>query len=57
MHGQLGHGNPEDCLVPTHVRDLLNVGVVKVAGGYAHSLALTEAVSCFVCIYLYDYTI
>ncbi|XP_005100274.1 uncharacterized protein LOC101858037 isoform X2 [Aplysia californica] len=43
VHGQLGHGNPEDCLVPTHVRDLLNVGVVKVAGGYAHSLALTES--------------
>ncbi|GFO46551.1 X-linked retinitis pigmentosa GTPase regulator-like protein [Plakobranchus ocellatus] len=43
VHGQLGHGNPEDCLIPTHVRYLMNKGVVKVAAGYAHSLALTES--------------
>ncbi|CAL1526241.1 unnamed protein product [Lymnaea stagnalis] len=42
VHGQLGHGNPEDCLIPTHVAYLLSLGVVKVAGGYAHSIVLTE---------------
>ncbi|XP_059167595.1 uncharacterized protein LOC131949741 [Physella acuta] len=42
VHGQLGHGNPEDCLIPTHVRFLLSLSVVKIAGGYAHSLVLTE---------------
>ena len=45
MHGQLGHGNPEDCLVPTHVADLLNENIIKVAGGYAHSLVLSDSVS------------
>ncbi|KAK3793681.1 hypothetical protein RRG08_000409, partial [Elysia crispata] len=43
VHGQLGHGNPEDCLIPQHIHYLMNTGVVKVAAGYAHSLALTEA--------------
>ncbi|GFR62447.1 X-linked retinitis pigmentosa GTPase regulator-like protein [Elysia marginata] len=43
VHGQLGHGNPEDCLIPQHVRYLMNFGIVKVAAGYAHSLALTES--------------
>lgn len=43
VHGQLGHGNPEDCLIPQHVRYLMNSGVVKVEAGYAHSLALTES--------------
>ncbi|RUS76283.1 hypothetical protein EGW08_015955 [Elysia chlorotica] len=43
VHGQLGHGDPEDCLIPQHVRYLMNTGVVKVAAGYAHSLALTES--------------
>ncbi|XP_055882453.1 uncharacterized protein LOC106072788 isoform X4 [Biomphalaria glabrata] len=43
VHGQLGHGNPEDCLIPKHVTYLLNLAVVQIAGGYAHSLVLTES--------------
>ncbi|CAG5123144.1 unnamed protein product, partial [Candidula unifasciata] len=42
VHGQLGHGHPEDCLIPTHVHHLMNVAVVKLSAGYAHTLVLTE---------------
>ncbi|KAH9487798.1 E3 ubiquitin-protein ligase herc2, partial [Bulinus truncatus] len=43
VHGQLGHGDPEDCLTPKHVAYLLNLVVVRIAGGYAHSLVLTDS--------------
>ncbi|BFZ08491.1 hypothetical protein BsWGS_11531 [Bradybaena similaris] len=43
VHGQLGHGHPEDCLIPTHVHHLLNMGVVKLSAGYAHTVVLTES--------------
>ncbi|WAR18296.1 UVR8-like protein [Mya arenaria] len=42
VHGQLGHGDTEEQLVPKCVSDLENQTIVKVAGGYCHSLVLNS---------------
>ncbi|XP_066977606.1 uncharacterized protein ca isoform X2 [Macrobrachium rosenbergii] len=43
VHGQLGNGSVEDCLVPTLVKKLSKERVVLAEGGYAHSVAMTAA--------------
>jgi hypothetical protein len=45
VHGQLGHGSPEDELVPKCIQSLTARTVVRAAAGYCHSLVLTELVS------------
>lgn len=42
IHGQLGHGDVEDRLIPHLVKSLTNKHVFKIAGGYIHSLVLTS---------------
>ncbi|KAK7503604.1 hypothetical protein BaRGS_00005143, partial [Batillaria attramentaria] len=42
VHGQLGHGDPEDRLTPECIVHLNGRSIIRVAGGYCHSLALTE---------------
>ncbi|XP_041350104.1 uncharacterized protein LOC121369224 isoform X2 [Gigantopelta aegis] len=42
VHGQLGHSDPEDRLVPTLIKTLSGKNIVRIAAGYCHSLALTE---------------
>lgn len=42
VHGQLGHGGIEDALVPTHVQALSDKQIIKVCGGYCHTLALSS---------------
>jgi alpha-tubulin suppressor-like RCC1 family protein len=44
VHGQLGHGNPEDCLIPKKIEALSDKHVTSLSGGYCHSLALTSQV-------------
>ncbi|XP_071444865.1 uncharacterized protein ca [Hetaerina americana] len=43
VYGQLGHGNVEDCIVPTLVQalDEMQAHVTSICGGHCHSLALT----------------
>lgn len=41
VHGQLGNGNVEDCLVPTLVKRLIKKHIVLADGGYAHSVAMS----------------
>lgn len=42
VYGQLGHGDVEDCVVPTIVKALLGkVKITRICGGHCHSLALT----------------
>lgn len=43
VHGQLGHGDPEDRLTPDRIVHLNGRSVTMVAAGYCHSLVLTEA--------------
>ena len=45
VHGQLGHGDPEDRLVPTLNKSLSDKSIVRIAAGYCHSLALTQQVN------------
>ncbi|KAL5013415.1 hypothetical protein ScPMuIL_007685 [Solemya velum] len=42
VHGQLGHGNIDDCLVPTRVTTLSDKQIISVAVGYCHSVALSS---------------
>ncbi|KAL8577369.1 hypothetical protein ACOMHN_038273 [Nucella lapillus] len=42
VHGQLGHGDPEDQLWPRCVQHLVGRNVVRAALGYCHTLVLTE---------------
>lgn len=41
-HGQLGHNNTKDCLVPTSVTDLLGIDIRMIAAGDDHMMACTE---------------
>ena len=62
VHGQLGHGDTEERLVPKVISSFSNQTITKVAVGYCHSLALNSQV-CFslalpsqVCLmYLYNF--
>ena len=45
MHGQLGHGDPEDQLLPKSIHSLSSRNMVRAAAGYCHSLVLSELVS------------
>ena len=49
IHGQLGHGDVEEKLVPQHVKALANKNVVRVSGGYNHSIVLTSQVHVLSC--------
>ena len=49
IHGQLGHGDVEEKLIPQHVKALTNKNVVRVAGGYNHSIVLTSQVHVLSC--------
>ncbi|KAL4238144.1 hypothetical protein ACF0H5_002856 [Mactra antiquata] len=42
VHGQLGHGDTEEMLIPKLVSSLTNMSIVKVATGYCHTLALNS---------------
>ena len=52
IHGQLGHGDVEEKLVPQHVKALANKNVVRVAGGYNHTIILTSQVHVVSCFFL-----
>ena len=45
VHGQLGLGNIEDALLPSHVSTLAMSDVIQMAAGYSHTVVLTSAVS------------
>ncbi|XP_076469360.1 uncharacterized protein LOC143299801 isoform X3 [Babylonia areolata] len=42
VHGQLGHGDPEDQLSPRCIQRLVGRNIVRAAAGYCHSLVLSE---------------
>nr|XP_022297301.1 uncharacterized protein LOC111106775 isoform X2 [Crassostrea virginica] len=42
VHGQLGHGNVEDAVIPTKVKALTQLHVTHIQAGYCHSVVLTE---------------
>ncbi|KAG8235979.1 hypothetical protein J437_LFUL015133, partial [Ladona fulva] len=43
VYGQLGHGDVEDCVVPTVVKALQGKEkITRICGGHCHSLALTD---------------
>ena len=44
VHGQLGHGNVEDAVIPTKVKALTQLHVTHIQAGYCHSVVLTEQV-------------
>lgn len=59
VHGQLGHGDTDERLVPTPVTALDSQFIVKIAAGYGHSLILNKQVNyelisenVFIAIYL-----
>ncbi|XP_053407428.1 uncharacterized protein LOC123565052 isoform X2 [Mercenaria mercenaria] len=41
VHGQLGHGDTEERLVPKLITSFSNQSIIKIATGYCHTLALT----------------
>ncbi|XP_064605669.1 uncharacterized protein LOC135470577 [Liolophura sinensis] len=41
VHGQLGHGTAEDCLVPTKIFALSSKMVTRISAGYCHTVILT----------------
>ena len=45
VHGQLGHGDIEDCLEPRKIEALSNKNIMTLCGGYCHTLALSSQVS------------
>ena len=46
IHGQLGHGNPDNVSVPKEILALKGHMVVTVRGGQGHSVVLTRKVWC-----------
>ena len=42
VHGQLGHGDVEDQILPKLVNQLSKSAIVGISAGYAHSGALTN---------------
>ena len=50
VHGQLGHGDPEDQLFPKCIQELSGRNIIRAAAGYCHSLVLGELVSQCVCL-------
>lgn len=42
VHGQLGHGSPDDQLIPCFIQHLCEEVIVQVSGGYCHSLVLSD---------------
>ncbi|KAJ8301898.1 hypothetical protein KUTeg_020885 [Tegillarca granosa] len=40
VHGQLGHGNPDDLLIPTKVKALSDDTITQISAGYCHTLVL-----------------
>lgn len=51
VHGQLGHGDPEDQLTPKRIEALSDKQITSISGGYCHTLALSSQVS-FINMYL-----
>eukprot|EP01103_Thecamoeba_quadrilineata_P018022 TRINITY_DN664_c0_g1_i2.p1 TRINITY_DN664_c0_g1~~TRINITY_DN664_c0_g1_i2.p1 ORF type:complete len:462 (-),score=52.71 TRINITY_DN664_c0_g1_i2:38-1423(-) len=47
IFGQLGHGNKNNYAEPTKIQGLAGKGVMVVAGGMGHSLALSSEGECF----------
>lgn len=45
VHGQLGHGDPEDQLFPKVIKRMSSKNIVRAAAGYCHSLVLSDMVS------------
>ncbi|XP_013379140.1 uncharacterized protein LOC106150720 [Lingula anatina] len=41
VHGNLGHGNVEDCLIPTNIQALNDKQVTRISAGYSHSVVCT----------------
>ncbi|KAK7102561.1 hypothetical protein V1264_020760 [Littorina saxatilis] len=42
VHGQLGHGDPEDQLFPKVIKRMSSKNIVRAAAGYCHSLVLSD---------------
>ncbi|XP_052272508.1 uncharacterized protein LOC127873013 isoform X1 [Dreissena polymorpha] len=42
VHGQLGHGDTEERLVPRCITALSNQSIVQIAGGYCHTIVLNN---------------
>jgi alpha-tubulin suppressor-like RCC1 family protein len=41
FYGQLGIGNKEDSSIPVVVKALEGMNIIRICGGYVHSMALT----------------
>ncbi|KAK6176559.1 hypothetical protein SNE40_014821 [Patella caerulea] len=41
VHGQLGHNDPEDQLVPKNIKSLCGKDIIRIGAGYCHSLFLS----------------
>ncbi|XP_054276720.1 uncharacterized protein LOC128995726 [Macrosteles quadrilineatus] len=49
VHGQLGHGNVEDCCYPALIEALSSEVIVSCSGGHAHTLMLSSSGRVWAC--------